>query len=190
MRIVLLAIVLAGTGLNDHAVMAQSSEIETPDVKIMLGVAMASDEKDKLAFHFAAGAPVTSRVEMVTQHYTVMVPVTESVERDGKMVPVTVTRAEERTREVPVTRTEVRNDFSHAWDELEFIDIDGELVSVDEAKEHFQAKQPIVAIYEGSELSEFYSHVLRDDILVVVIPHPEGAGVVPGLEFRPAPRRR
>lgn len=190
MRIVSMAVLLAGLGLNDHAVMAQSSEIETPDVKIMLGIAIVSDEDDKLAFHFAAGAPVITKVEMVTQTYTVMVPSTEQVERDGKMVPVTITRAEERTREVPVTRTEVQNDFSHSWDVLEVTDIDGGRVSVDDAREHFQSKQPIVAIYEGSELSQFYSHVLRDDVLVVVIPRPEMPDGVPGLEFRPAPRRR
>ncbi len=194
MRVLAMIAIVAAICLGGRHAWAQSSEIETPEVKIMLGVALVADEDDKLAVHFAAGAPVLNRVEMVTRTYTVMVPYTEAVERDGKMVPVTRTRAEERTREVPVTRAEVLNDFSCSWDELSFLDMDGDDVAIDDARQHFETKQPMVGIFKGSDLSPFYSHVLRDDVLVVVMPRPEDlndAAAIPGVILpTPLPPRR
>ena len=179
MRILVMSVFVVAIGLAESPLLAQSAEIEAPDIEIMLGVATVSDEDDgKLAFHFVAGAPVIHKIEMVTRTYTVVVPYVEQVERDGKMIPVTKTRNEERTSEVPVTRPEVLTDFVHSWNDVKIQTVFGDEVSVEDAKVHFQTRQPIVAIYSGTELSEFYTHVLHDEVLVVVLPRPKGEGVL------------
>ncbi|MGI9515554.1 MAG: hypothetical protein ACR2NP_00790 [Pirellulaceae bacterium] len=195
MKMLLIMVLAAGSCLLVQPLVAQTPEFDAPQVDVMFGIAEESeDEGEKLAFRFDAGAPMVPQVESVEQAYVVQVPYTEETERDGERVMETKFRNETRTRTVEVTRMVIKNRVSYDWDELGFMDMDGEKVSLGDARGHFETKQPIVAMYEGNELDPYYQQVLRDDVVIVVLPRPEGmvGGVpAPGRPMPvPRPRRR
>ncbi len=185
MRKLLIAVVAVGICLWGQQLVAQTMEVDAPQVAIMFGTAEESED-GKLAFSFDAGAPMIPVQEEVTQAYVVRVPYTEETERDGERVTENKYREETRTRTVTVTRMIRQTSLSHAWDELSFVDPYGDKISLGDARGHFETKQPFVAMYDGQELDPYFQHVLRDDIVIVVLPLPEGVEAAADWLRRPA----
>lgn len=171
---------------------AQDSELALPDAKMIVGLA-ETDEAEKLKLSFREkSAPFVWVTETIEQSYTLSVPYTEMVERDGKEVAVTKYRTETRTRAVPVTRMAPQTQSSWEYDQLKCFTIAGEEVPEDKMREHFDTKQPVVCIYHGGEINEFFSQVFNEDVMVIELPDVfvREAGTASPATVRPAPMPR
>jgi len=170
LRCGLLGCVLAFCGQLSQPLVAQESELDLPEMKMVVGLGeMTEDGKLKLSFG-SGNAPRVPVVEVVKQTYTVMIPYTETEKIGGKDVEVTKHKTEERTRDVSVTRMMVQKEISVKVAGLKCYSISGQPIGELDLRDHFAGRQPVVVITTGGIVNEFFSQVFADDVMVVELP--------------------
>ena len=107
--------------------------------------------------------------KMVEQKYEVRVPYTEYVEVDGKRVPKTNFRTEQRTRKVPIQSIrEINRTRKFSPGEIKVMTLDGAVLSDPEVLKRKFAKHRLVLFLKDSDkLTDLHRQVLNEGILVM-----------------------
>ena len=98
-------------------------------------------------------------------NYTVQVPYTKVVERDGQKISVNKMRTETRIRSVSVDEANVDLKI----EQVKFSTVGGEVLTADEAKKRSGSQRAFVLLAKGESLNEFYTKLLRDQTLIVEV---------------------
>lgn len=151
----------------------EPDEVAPPKSPLIFGVATITEDEE-IHVRYDALAPAIPVKQLVDQTYTVMVPAEEVVEREGVKTKITVMKPEMKTRTVEVTKMVRLTVSKYKMTECKFQDLGGTELPRMQTMEMLRQGCPVVTIRPGTELSDFYLKLLREDVVVLVCPEPKG----------------